>query len=534
MDSPTNSGFATSDAPDPRNRILDCLALPLFQCSRDGRVTYCNHSARVFWGHDKEGADHSILQPDVQGARPSFQELLAGVVERFPNEVGPVSLIFRQSDGSQREVISRMTYDPELDRVTCILLPGVHSLLSGLARIAQSAMQAPHVDSTLSAITSETGRMINATRCYVVYWIDDADKPSFRALTPSVPNKRLSALDVPLARSLVLKSYRLKRLISSRNIDPALDAEIVSPFGHTSSQLVAPLFAEERPEMLTKFGVLVAEGERPNQFGMDDENVLETLAVHSSIAIAHARLLVEVNSTYEEILRGMPERAFSRNLIHDAKNLVRDAAGKVEALSKEVAESTFGKKKGKELQSGLDGMNDIADILTDMLSRLKRPSQSESRRGTVDIVPLIARVRRILLHSIDIQISVDAGHHAYFVFGDASQILTIIYNLAANSVGAIRASQKSATLAISVSHTPRETALRRILISDTGPGMDTDLRRLVRSGESVSRRLGGTGIGLVSIRELVSDLGGKMDIQSSVGGGTAIIIDLPGPEVKQV
>jgi signal transduction histidine kinase len=529
MDGPGSSESSRLEPPELGFRILDSLAVPLFRCDRNGQVTYCNRSALGFFGQDVQGTDAArLLSPEIPGTDLDFTELLSSVVERHPAELGHVALVLQRPDGYRREVISRLTYDPESERVTCIVLPGVHSLLRALARVARSAMHASHVDATLMAITSEACRLLNATRSYVLYWDTEDVKPTMRALTPSDAQNRVSGLDSLPRGSLVYKAHKEGRVLSTRQFIEETNVAVVSPFANTLSQVAAPLFSEEQPGVPQKLGVLVVEGDRSGQFGLDDESVLETLAVHGSIAIAHARLLVEVNSTYEELIQSMPERVLIRNLIHDAKNLVRDAAGTVEKIAN-------GKKKATDLEAGLDGLNDIADILADALKRLRRQSPPASyHRERVDLIPLINRVRRILLHSAaDIKVSPENAKDSYEVFGDPSQVLTIVYNLAANSVGAIKASGKGGTITISVSHTPGQTASRRVEIKDTGPGMDNSVRYLVRSGESVSRTVGGSGIGLVSIRELVTELGGSIDVQSSVGGGTRFMIDLPGPEERK-
>jgi two-component system phosphate regulon sensor histidine kinase PhoR len=71
-------------------------------------------------------------------------------------------------------------------------------------------------------------------------------------------------------------------------------------------------------------------------------------------------------------------------------------------------------------------------------------------------------------------------------------------------------------------------------VNDTGQGISsTDLPRITerfyRVDRARSREEGGTGLGLSIVKHLVQLMGGKLRIQSELGKGTTIEIDLPVP-----
>src|ERR1700739_1938057 len=114
----------TMNSSDPGFKILNSLSIPVVRCDRNSSVTYINQSARQVFGQDITGTDLSLfLSLDIPGADLSFKELLKSVIAQFPNEVGHVALVLTRSDGYRREIISRMTYDPSSDQVSCVLLP---------------------------------------------------------------------------------------------------------------------------------------------------------------------------------------------------------------------------------------------------------------------------------------------------------------------------------------------------------------------------------------------------------------------------
>ncbi len=83
---------------------------------------------------------------------------------------------------------------------------------------------------------------------------------------------------------------------------------------------------------------------------------------------------------------------------------------------------------------------------------------------------------------------------------------------------------------VEVSFTRPSPGFTRISISDQGRGIDPrDIDKIF--DEFVRGRLaeddGGTGLGLASVRELVDQLEGTISIESEVGGGTTVSVDLP-------
>ncbi|MFD0387214.1 sensor histidine kinase [Tistrella bauzanensis] len=72
----------------------------------------------------------------------------------------------------------------------------------------------------------------------------------------------------------------------------------------------------------------------------------------------------------------------------------------------------------------------------------------------------------------------------------------------------------------------------RIIIADDGIGMSpADVERafepFVQLDAGFSRRFEGTGLGLPLARRLVEAHGGRLDLDSRVGGGTRAVITLP-------
>lgn len=122
--------------------------------------------------------------------------------------------------------------------------------------------------------------------------------------------------------------------------------------------------------------------------------------------------------------------------------------------------------------------------------------------------------------------------------GDAIQILQLLLNLFTNALHAMETTGGTLTVtlepfdvdAAAARSDPRLRPGRyaRIVVSDTGPGIAPENLERVFDPFFTTKAPGkGTGLGLSVVHGVVQEHGGRLDITSSPGEGTAIRIDLP-------
>lgn len=110
--------------------------------------------------------------------------------------------------------------------------------------------------------------------------------------------------------------------------------------------------------------------------------------------------------------------------------------------------------------------------------------------------------------------------------GDALRVQQILHNLVSN---AIKFTEQGR---ITIAMTYSEAAGLRMSVEDTGIGMTPAQReRLFRPFEqadgSISRRYGGSGLGMAIVDRLVALMAGRIEVESEPGRGTAIAVNLP-------
>jgi PAS domain S-box-containing protein len=115
------------------------------------------------------------------------------------------------------------------------------------------------------------------------------------------------------------------------------------------------------------------------------------------------------------------------------------------------------------------------------------------------------------------------------LIGDPYRLNQIILNLLSNS---IKFTEKgSIEISCQVLKNNENSQLVRLLVADTGVGMEAQFTKKIfhkfsQEDETVTRKYGGTGLGMSITRELVELMNGKIYVESEKNKGTTIYFDI--------
>jgi two-component system phosphate regulon sensor histidine kinase PhoR len=114
------------------------------------------------------------------------------------------------------------------------------------------------------------------------------------------------------------------------------------------------------------------------------------------------------------------------------------------------------------------------------------------------------------------------------VKGDQAQLLQLADNLVGNAVR-YGCSERSQLVTVSVARSGGEAVLT---VRDQGDGIAPQhlprlTERFYRVDAARSRDSGGTGLGLAIVKHIVERHRGRLDIRSTVGSGTEVVVGLP-------
>jgi signal transduction histidine kinase len=197
------------------------------------------------------------------------------------------------------------------------------------------------------------------------------------------------------------------------------------------------------------------------------------------------------------------------------------------------------------LQAGLGGeLSDagreyVAAILSsverlgEQIENVLDLSQSEAgmlplAREEIDLFPFVTRLveeRAARIRDAGLTLDLRGDKGAGRIKGDPRRLARALGHLIDNAVGA---TPKGGRILVELSSRKGHA---RIVVSDNGPGMDAaSLARALEGlkmsadGKTIERR---QGLGLPLARQLIEAHGGKLELLSEAGQGTAAIVDLP-------
>jgi PAS domain S-box-containing protein len=181
---------------------------------------------------------------------------------------------------------------------------------------------------------------------------------------------------------------------------------------------------------------------------------------------------------------------------------------------------------------------DVEQILiaADRAAALTRQLLAFSRRQAVEpqvlqpaavLAGLLPMLRRLIGEHVAVEeaLSPDAPP----VFIDPGQFEQVVVNLVVNARDAM---PDGGRLTVAVQRAERDgRALARIVVSDTGAGMDDAVRAHLFEPFYTTKGQGkGTGLGLATVYGIVQGGGGTIDVASEIGVGSTFTVDLPAHE----
>lgn len=220
-------------------------------------------------------------------------------------------------------------------------------------------------------------------------------------------------------------------------------------------------------------------------------------------------------------------REFIANLSHELRTPISYIAGYTEllrdgtAISEEQREQ-FMQIIAKESERMKRLVNDLLDLaqLEGEEYPLKLslyPFAQQIKDSLASYLPLMQKKGIKVITDLDPDV---------IVYADQERMSQVLSNIIDN---AYKYTPSDGTVSIRLT-APKESII--LEISDTGMGIpEEDLphigERFYRVDKSRSREMGGTGLGIAIVKQIVKNHGGTLNIQSTLGKGTKVIICLP-------
>ena len=285
-------------------------------------------------------------------------------------------------------------------------------------------------------------------------------------------------------------------------------------------------------------GVLNVYAAEPHAFDDDEVALLAELAEDVSHGIRTLRgreerqRLEEERTGLERQLRQAQKMeaigTLAGGIAHDFNNILQAIVGYADLGRAELADTAPARDYLDHILVGAKRARDLVNQI------LTFSHQTESRKRPCALQPVVKEALKLLAATLPSTIEV----HAHVdpacpqVVSDPTQIHQVVMNLATNAFHAMRPA--GGTLEVTLAPYPRNDAGEqppewlRLTVKDTGCGMDAATRERIFDPFFTTKPVDeGTGLGLAVVHGIVTDHGGRIEVETAPGGGTTIHVDLP-------
>jgi signal transduction histidine kinase len=327
----------------------------------------------------------------------------------------------------------------------------------------------------------------------------------------------------------------------------------------------ADLFAPGR-KLVETLAVGVARGDYPDAVGREEEWIAERLELMADPGRRHEQklsdgrwILIEERRTADGGLIGLriditelkqqserlgqalqaAEQAnraksqFLSNMSHEIRTPLNGVLGLAHVLARTKLDAQQAKLVNTVIESAvvlerlLSDVLDLARIESGRLELRREPFALEALvRDTVANFEPQAADKGLIL-------SLDLAPGAYGpVWGDKVRLRQVLGNLLSNAV------KFTASGSVTLKVRRRDDQIVELTVIDTGIGFEPDeaerlFERFVQADGSITRRFGGSGLGLSICRELVEMMGGEIGAAAESGQGARFWVVLPLPRAEE-
>ena len=292
--------------------------------------------------------------------------------------------------------------------------------------------------------------------------------------------------------------------------DPRWNPDVDKRSGYRTNNMLCMPMQNRDGKIIGVFQMLNKKG---GPFTTQDEEFINALSIHASIAIENARLAQEMINN--ERLSAVGRMAST--IIHDIKNPMGTLRVYAQVMKKKSGNEEAA-KLADEMIHQVDRFVNMAQEILDFSRGVSATNIEETEFGEVmeDVLAFIEKdltKRNIKIEKIlNFQGKVKV---------DQDKIVRVFYNIASNAADAM---PTGGMLTVT---TEEAGGMVKVDFKDTGTGMPEEVKRKIFEPFVTYGKKHGTGLGMAIVKKVMDDHKGKIEIETEMGKGTTIRLLFP-------
>ena len=392
------------------------------------------------------------------------------------------------------------------------------NLFESLVRVGQVINSRQDLDEALNAITSEASSLMKAKTC-ALQLLDQTNNRLSLVASFGAGNAYLNKPDVLISESFLGSVVKLKKPLQIENVQTsnAYQQQDIARDEGLVAMLSIPLVFNS-----VVIGTLNIYKEETYVFSNEEINIAMALAEFSALAIEKARLLERIVES-EELLRRNEKLSalglLAGEVAHEIRNPLTVLKMLYHSLGLDFPKNDPRTEDVRIMGEKMDHLNNIVEqILT--FARNAEPQFKPSDVNKI-INDLRILVRRKFAQQ-KVVLNTQLAENLPEAKADEQQLSQVFLNLTLN---ALEAMPNGGELKIKSSSTQLQKNKNKVTniqieFSDTGSGMNSELRKKAFTSLLNSSKPGGTGIGLAIVNRIIESHGGEIKIRPNVKGTT--------------
>jgi signal transduction histidine kinase len=385
-----------------------------------------------------------------------------------------------------------------------------------LRTLARQMAAEPDTSALLRMLTEAAQRQCEADAAIVVQ-IQGAENELIAA---SGRLERLRGLRVPFSGSLSQRVSETHELVSEPAFSTRHSAlQTLIPEFHMGPVVMTPLIAHD--QQLGVLGIAREEGAAPF-LGMHIQR-LKVIADYAALVLWKSRLLEQAQAANEA------KASFLATMSHELRTPITALTGYGELL----ADAEILGSLTEQQADVVERMRSVTHHLSVMIEEVLAFASLEAGREVVrmresaagEILRAVCAVAEPLARQKSLELRTSIPPEPVVIFTDDDKVRQVLVNLLGN---AVKFTDRGSVM-LSLREEPEFVVFE---VTDTGIGIaEADMPRLfhpfTQLDSGLTRRHGGTGLGLYISQRLAALLGGRIDIRSKPGQGSTFMLRLP-------